>query len=206
MNKFKVISFYTPGSYEQMANDILLPSLQRLELEFECKKVEDQGSWLANIAHKPTIILNALIENKPKNIVYLDTDAVVQCYPKLFDSIPEECDIAFHVLDHNVWYRTNTNKKEVFNGTIFFRNNDNVLKFVTEWRKKCFSLDTGEHIWFERLVNSTNLKCYYLPIEYSYIFSLPDGKEPYIKVENPVIIHYQASRRFKRKQTAKNRL
>jgi hypothetical protein len=200
-SSFKIVSFYTVGNYyEKVVQEKLIPSLQQLNLEFDIVKVADRGSWLANISYKPSVILETLNKNKSKNIVYLDADASVECYPDLFDVIPEEYDIGFHLLDHSKWYNKKSDKKEVFNGTIFFRNNDKVISFVMEWRKKCFDITIGEHQWFERLINKTNIvKCYHLPLEYSYIFSLPGNRKPFIKVEKPVIVHYQASRNIKRK-------
>jgi len=197
-----VSAFYTRDtSYKDVAEKYLLPSLARLGIHCDLSVVEDRGSWLANIAHKPEVIEKTLNRYKPAgvNVVYLDVDASVEAYPGLFGVIPKEHDIAFHLLDRVAWYglKNAAVSKEYFNGTIFFRNNEKARAFVSGWKEKCKDYKTWEPTWFKQIIESTDIKCFDLPLSYAYIASLPDGSRPRVQVEYVHIKHHQASRKYR---------
>jgi len=195
------VAFYTGNTpYETVANTYLLPSLQKFNLTSRISIVQDCGSWLKNIAYKPRFIMDTLREYPGKTVVYLDVDARVEQMPVLFEHIPAEFDISFHTLDHDSWYGKTGGRKEVYNGTIWLRNNPAVQIFVQRWIEYCVNEKIGEHCWFEQLINEDQtLKKYPLPLEYAYITSLPDGQPPLVYVEKPVITQWQVSRTYRKK-------
>ncbi|MCK5161619.1 MAG: hypothetical protein KAQ99_08615 [Candidatus Aureabacteria bacterium] len=198
-----VTAFYTrdkPGapSYKKVAEKYLLPSLAKLGIHCDLQIVENRGSWLANIAHKPEVIEKALNAYKSVdvNVVYIDVDAVVELYPSLFDCIDEKYYIAAHRLDRIAWYGLQNScvKPELFNGTIFLRNNQKTRDFVADWKERCKDVEVWEPTHFKKAIENTGIKCFDLPLSYAYIYSLPDGSKPLIELEHVYIRHHQASR------------
>lgn len=193
-------SFTTKDTpYEIELLEHLLPSLKKLELPYHIEYLVSQGSWLKNVAMKPLAILNTMKKFLDKNIVFLDVDAEVKSYPELFDEIPSEYDIAVHALDWNTWYQNASNTKEVLSGTVWIRNTEKMRDFVADWYEGALK----DCIWEQKkleelLLQRKEIVVYPLPLEYVYISSLPDGREPFVKIENPIIVHYAASRRYKR--------
>lgn len=201
MRPWRLVAFYTSDNvYGRVYEERLGTSIKTLpNIDHKVYQVNSRGSWLGNIALKPEILQTALSENE-KDILYVDSDAMIQSYPELIDSIPQEYDVAFHTLDHKTWYNAPGGRKEVFNGTLFLRNNSKVTAFVKEWLNACITIPRlGEHYHFERLIteNKHGLRVFELPLSYAYIASLPSGKPPHVKVDNPVIVHYQASRKYR---------
>lgn len=196
------IAFYTQGTpYETVINEYLLPSIRKHSLHSRICAVPDRGSWIGNIAYKPRLIADTFREYPDKIVVYLDADARIEEVPVLFGQIPEEYDIAFHMIDHDSWYGKRTGETEVYNGTIWLRNNPRVQDFVQRWIDACKNERIGEHKWFEQLIkNDKILNKYPLPLEYAYIVSLPDGRPPLVKIDNPVITHHQVSRKLRYKK------
>lgn len=206
-NKFTIGTFYTIDTpYEQVFKDYLLPSVMNLFYEYEVKwkvsAIENKGSWNKNVAQKPLVILKMLEEmnniyNNDKALVFLDADSSVDKYPRLFNEIPNDVDIALHYLDWATWYQNGINRKELLTGTMFFRNNQKVRDLVKEWYEQALKTDVWEQQVLERLLPKTDLVVYELPVEYCYIKSMPNGSAPHVKCE-PVISHNQVSRKLKR--------
>ena len=196
------IAFYTKDSpYEQIAKEKLIPSLERFNLNYEIIQTESQGNWYKNVAEKPKIILDYLVEYPFQyNVVILDVDAIIEKEPILFNEIPDKYDIAFHYLDWSIWYRyQNCNIKELLTGTMLFRNRPQVRELCKEWYSQAKETQQWEQKVLERIIGNYNLKIFELPIEYIYINTLPNGSKPRISDENVVIRHFQASRTWKRK-------
>lgn len=189
------ISFYTEGNYEKIANEHLLPTLKRWSLPFNVEKVINQCNWYKNSAYKATFILEMLKKHK-KDVVFIDCDAKIQEFPVLFYEIPEEIDIACHILDlwmfwHN---RTDRAKFDLLSGTMLFSYNQKVLDFTKEYAKRC-KQETNpfdQKILQEIVEKDKELKLYNLPASYCVI-TKEDGTVPEY-IGNPVIQHYQASR------------
>jgi hypothetical protein len=205
MKNWKLVSFCTAdNAYKKIHEDHLLKSVSRLDgtgIEHKPYYIASRGSWLNNIALKPEVIKMAMAESN-QNIFYLDADAELRRYPTLIDDIPLQADFAFHILDHKTWYGVESDRKEIFNGTLYLRNNNKVRLFINEWIQACKAMPRlGEHYHFEQIIlkRPDLYKVYELPIEYAYITSLPDGRLPLVKVADPVVCHYQASREWRKK-------
>ena len=200
INNWIIVAFATSDTpYEFELSTKLLPSLEKLSLPHHIEIIENQGSWLKNVAMKPLVILRAMEKYPASNIISLDADSEVLQYPTLFNNIPEQYDIALHILDWDSWYGYTNHVKEILSGTVWIKNNDKMKNVVKLWYDKSIENCVWEQKILEAVLEEQKINIYPLPLEYCYILSLPDGKPPKIQLENPVIVHYQKSRIYKRK-------
>jgi len=202
MRPFTIYSFYTEESpYQEITNKYLIASINKLEkrIPLEIIKAQNFHHWGKNVAQKPFIILQ-LLDEKKDNIVFVDADATIEQYPQLFHDIPEEYDIACHILDWDTWYKNKSHVKELLTGTMYFRNREKVKSLCREWYIKAEDGSGWEQTILEGILEKRkDIKIFELPISYCYIKTLPTGKEPHVKIENPVIVHHQVSRNLKRR-------
>jgi len=176
-----------------------MSSLVDKGIKTDIRGINSLGSWRANTSYKPTFIKQMLETHKDCNIVFVDADAEVLCYPELFDNIPEEYNIAAHILDKDTWYNQKFEKpKELLSGTLFIRNVYKSYDLVDKWITSCKNhpLDWEQAV-LQRTLLRTNTPIYELPLSYCFIKTLPNGQEPTVKIEQPVIIHNQVSRKLK---------
>ena len=176
----KFISYYN-YKYKNEASK-LRQSLETLGLNYHVAGIEDQGSWDANTHYKP-IFIKQQIQNQSA-VVWLDSDCMVLQEPKLFFQI--DCDVAFHRFKG----------KELLSGTVFFKNTVKTVELLDRWieinkeNPEIFdqkNLDTA-------IKSISDISIIELPPEYCFIFDL--SKDYYPRV-NPIIEHYQASRKFR---------
>ena len=203
MNNWKIGAFYSEKTpYKEMIEKYLKSSCELLSLEKKLivTKTTNYGNWYSNVAEKPNTILKTFSFLKEKeDLVFLDADSRIESYPKIFDEIPEEYDIAFHTLDWNVWYGYNHTKpiKELLTGTMFLRQNKKVIELCKEWYEVARKTREWEQKVLQRVIKNHDLKIFDLPIEYCYMDSLPGDRKPIVKVK-PIIKHFQMSRKYKR--------
>lgn len=197
-----ICSFYTEGKYEEIINTYLRPSIKKLGLEsiYYDIRIPNTGNWQKNVANKPECILQFL-GNFKEDIIFLDADAEIKQYPVLFEELTNsEYDLSFHLLDRSLWYRVTCSPKfSLLSGTLYLKNNEKIKNLVRTWKDKSLSSSDWEQKVLQKLLPKFELNIFHLPLEYCYIKSLPNGKDPYIKIEQPVIVHNQVSRRFKHK-------
>jgi hypothetical protein len=176
---FIVVAFYTKGTpYEEEINN-LRTSIKRLGLKSYIKGIDNRGEWVENAGAKPEIILEATMNNPGKNILYVDADAVIHKIPDF--SILGDADIGLHYKDG----------KELLSGTIMLRNNKETHHLLREWIEEQFKHPrTWDQKTLVTVLKRLNVVVKDLPREYCQIFDTMRGP-------NPVIEHFQASRRFK---------
>ena len=97
-------AYFTLGTpYQQIANEKIIPSLEKWELPHVVKGVTNLGSWHKNTAYKPKFILEMM--ELGENIVLLDVDCTIEKEPTLFLELEEsDYDIAYHTLEWKSWY------------------------------------------------------------------------------------------------------
>ena len=123
-DSFIVCCFYT-DSYRSHALN-LKESLDKFNLNYYFKEVEDAGYWEANTRIKPHFILECLKKFPNKNILYLDADALVKKPLDYFNTI--DADVALYKakglpgMSHNY-----------LAGTMFFSNTANTMALVEQW-------------------------------------------------------------------------
>jgi len=198
-----IVSWYTLNTpYKEVLDTYLLPSLTKFELPYKIYPMQASKNWVQNTNLKSLVIGKALEEIK-SDILVLDADCKINCYPTLLDEIPIEFDAGFFYLDWNKWYNNGTSKKELCSGTLFFRNRLKIKKLIQDW-KELTTKNNGKLVdqRFLELALKLNpdLKIFDLPISYCWISSMPDGSEPKaVRPENVIIEHYQSSRQLRNK-------
>jgi len=198
MRPFSIYAFVTQDSpYQEVAEQYIIPSAKKLNLEVKILKAPNYHAWGKNVAQKP-LMISKLLEEGIDNIVFLDCDATIDSYPQLFHDIPDEYDIAFHTLHWNTWYnRPKDTTTELLSGTLFLRNRPIVKKLVNEWYEKASDGSIWEQRILEKIISNYDLKTYDLPLSYCFINVMPNGKEPYVKCDNVIFRHHQVSRIYK---------
>lgn len=187
---FIIIGYYTKNTlYEEKAK-VLRVSLERFNIPHYLKAVDDQGTWQKNTSYKPTFIREAMDLYHPAAVVYVDVDAEFFGYPQLFeDLVATQVDVAVHLFDRSC-YKKSAHGFEVLSGTVFLSNSEQARKIVDDWEKECHD---NPGIWDQKMLEKVlNGQFYSLPGEYCKIFDRMDD------IVNPIIVHYQASREFRR--------
>lgn len=198
-----IISYVTLNtSYVDVLNEKLLPSLIKWNLAHEIVYIESKGSWAANTAMKSQIIKDMLLKYR-QPICFIDADATIEHYPTLLFNIPQEYDISFHYLNwyghwRNDW--NNLSRMELLSGTMIWNYNEKTLALLDTWIEQ---VNKNINIWeqkvLEQIVKSkSDLKIYPLPAEYCCVVKADYTIPSYIK--EPIIIHWQASREYKRRK------
>jgi hypothetical protein len=196
IHNFIIVSYFTVGTpYATVAHDYLIPTLEMARINCDVRGVISQGSWIKNTSFKSTFVRQMLDKHPNFDIVFVDCDAEVVRFPFLFMNIPDEFDIAVHYLDRGSWYDNGNTGKELLSGTIYFRNNENARRIVDNWVEESKSQNEWDQKVLQRVLE--NEKVFDLPLEYCYIKNLPDGREPLVKVLEPVIVHNQVSRKLR---------
>lgn len=182
-----VCAYYTVDTgYEEEAQK-LITSLNTFHLPMDVVGIPSQGSWEINTHYKPYFIEAMLLKHPGKDVLYLDADAIIKQYPLLFDHV-----------DFDVGYAMR-NDQELLGGTLYFANNARVMALVQRWKHWC---KTQLNIWDQILLQilledgcaDLNLKLRQLPPTYCQIYDLMK------EAGDPVIEHFQASRRLKKKR------
>lgn len=200
MERVIIISYYTPGAYEKVINTRLRPSLEKWGLKHYIEKVEDKGDWYRNTSYKSKFVQKCLKKFK-EDVVFLDSDATIEEFPELLYNIPENVDVSMHRLDWIRFWRGKTggNNFHMLSGTMFMRYNRNVLEVVEDWVEQCDNaIGTWEQKILQQILEETTAVNFMdLPASYCAIVKT-DGTVPEY-VGKPVILHWQASRKYKTK-------
>lgn len=194
--KFKIISFYTIGTGYENEIKSLIQSLDKLNVPYDIRWINDLGNWEDNAKQKPVFIRNMLNIADEQALVWLDADSVVLSYPDIFNHI--NTDAAFY------FRTTGANAKrlggyELITATMYFANNDRARVLLDMWIAEETKISQPEQCLIEqralqRIINQWQAQHHgtitYLPQSYCRIF---DALE-----DDRVILQNQASRKFRR--------
>lgn len=178
-----VIGYYTVNTpYENEAIDFR-ENLESYGIEYKLYPVEAKGSWVLNCGIKPTVILNALEEFKD-NILYTDVDSRFVRQPPFEDiekDIPGFClSTPWHV-------------EELLSGTLYFPNNDLSRNILNHW------IEVQEKYpgnWDQQNLQAIVHNYDYFRLHEDWVKIFDNEK---MNSLDPIIKHYQASRRYKGK-------
>jgi tetratricopeptide (TPR) repeat protein len=180
-NDIIYVSMFTSGTpYEQEVKKLQL-SMDKFGLPYEIVGLRNKGSWEKNTQMKPQVI-KSVMDKYNRDIVWVDADAEFVDKPELFYKL--DCDIAFHHLKE--W-------DEKMTGTMYFKNSIMSREILNNWIHENDSNNLPDGPNFQKIMQvQRGLKIIDLPIEYINIIDIK-----FLQCEKPVIIHHQASRRFK---------
>lgn len=185
---FVVVAYFTLGTLYEIEAKRLIASLMRFNLSYHIQPIEDKGSWYLNTQYKPIFLKEMLDKFPGKSIVYVDADAEFCRSPDLFNNLHARPDvnIGVHLLDHKK--RGRLANFEMLSGTIYLKNNKVVQDILSEWESKC---SQGGQLWDQTALCEVlkTVPFQVLPEEYCMIFDYMSD------IKNPVIKHYQASRK-----------
>jgi len=166
-------------------------------VEYEIVGVPSQGSWELNCAYKPFFLME-MLKRLQKPLLWVDADAVFVRTPRWVGIF--EADIAVRI---NASLSDDHDSK-VASGTIFVNHTEGARKVLGAWQRETSRLlcDPERKVEFWDQISLRNVllkekeaKIAPLPLEYIKIFDHPlDAQE----IPDPVIVHYQASRRLKK--------
>ncbi|MHA1592739.1 MAG: hypothetical protein ACTSUP_09740 [Candidatus Heimdallarchaeaceae archaeon] len=202
-----IISHYTKNTPYEKEVKRLRASLEKFDLDHEIEGINSLGSWRANSNYCAWQIQKMLKKYYPRPVLRVDADAVFQQYPSLLEKKNFNPDVAAVI-----WYQYRTGG-ELLGGTLYFANNERTTRVVDNWVNLCKSLPHKRNpdllqaiiwqeipsfqmkkIWPEEKKSfSEGITFEKLPLEYCKIFDTMRKQVP-----NPVIEHFQASRRFRR--------
>ncbi len=192
--KFIVVGYYTLGTFYEDMSRVFISSLKKYEVSYYVEGIKSLGNWNKNTNYKPTFVKNMMKKFPKHNIVYIDCDAVLLSYPKLFEGIDDN--IAVYVFDKSLHKKDGCKGTEILSGTIFLQNTEEVYKIVEQWESMCQKRQKQyDQKSLEMVIGSNFFK---LPPEYCVIFDLM------CHIKNPIIVHYQASRQVRRKGGIEN--
>ena len=189
-----VVGYYTMGTPYQEEAKGLINSCKKLGLNHDITGVRNLGNWQANTKIKAGFMLSMLEKHPDKRLLYVDCDAVINSMPVIFENY--SADIAVRRQDFG-W-----KKDECLSGTIYMENNERTRQLCNRWiamnktqqGNKLEQWNLGEIITDMSAKNGLVFKN--LPAEYTFIFDIMKKIYP---TAIPVIEHFQASRRFKKK-------
>jgi hypothetical protein len=198
MNPIRFISSYTVNTiYEKIIKDSLIPSLEKFNLPYHIFAVDSLGSWKINSRQRPLRIKEAMLMYPGENIVWIDADARVLQNPEVLFHIPDSCHIGINYMKWSEHYGNTVEKIELLDGTSYYKNSEEMLKFCDEWIERAVNQNRNHRRVLDQMINekiNENLNIVLIPREYCYIVTQPNGSEPAVPISNPVIAHFQASR------------
>lgn len=196
---YQVISFFTKdtGYEEEIKN--LERSLQQLRIPYHFFGYPETGSWRGNLNYKSQCILEAMDMFPDKDIVFLDSDAIVRRDPVLFDQLSRS-----HAYDLSAHFYQYSDKSggalELLSGTLWIANNETCRTLVRRWHEIGLKRDDVKHQQCLRLAKreliaeGLAIRVNRHPFAYTCIFDYPAARQCV-----PVIEHFQASRRLRHK-------
>jgi hypothetical protein len=191
-----IVAYYTINTpYEDEAKK-LIKSLDALNLNYDVIGVPNLGNWQANTRFKAKFMEDMLNKHQGKNLLYVDSDAIVHSKPLLFENYT--ADVAVR------WQDFRWRQNECLSGTIFMANNNKTRELCQRWQR--VNLNEGPTAttfeqWnlgsvIKEMEAEGNLITENLPPEYTMIFDSMRAIYPDVI---PVIEHFQASRKLKNK-------
>ena len=191
-----IVAYYTLKTpYEDEAKK-LIRSLNKLSLNHDVVGVTNLGNWQANTRFKAKFMEDMLNKHQGKNLLYVDSDAIVHSRPILFQDY--KADIAVR------WQDFRWRKNECLSGTIFMANNERTRELCRRWQR--ININEGPNAttfeqWnlgsvIQEMESEGKIITKNLPPEYTMIFDSMRSMYPNIV---PVIEHFQASRKLKNK-------
>jgi hypothetical protein len=197
---WRAVTFYTSGTgYEEEVKK-LRASAKDLNVPLDEYAFPPLDDWRKNLNYKSHCILQAMRANPKSDIVFIDADAIIRSWPRLFDDLsgpPRLHDIAAHFFQ---WRESS--KVELLSGTLWIANTVKMRDLIETWDKMGREHPEIRHqVCLQMILDlRKDILVFHLPIEYTCIFDAPSRKG-----KAAVIEHFQASRKYRRRMIAPKR-
>ncbi|HEY2810207.1 MAG TPA: putative nucleotide-diphospho-sugar transferase [Rhabdochlamydiaceae bacterium] len=195
-NQTLVISYYTQNTPYESEAERLRASCAKFAIEARIEPLSSLGSWEKNCAQKASFIATKLKDlNRP--LLWVDADAAFLQPPNF--SLFSHCDFSARINE----FLPKTHESRVCSGTLFVRPCERGIALVKDWVEECQRAlnEAGRcmEVWDQialrkALDRHPDLSFMPMPLEYVKIF---DSDDLFVREEEVVIEHYQASRRLK---------
>lgn len=190
----RVVSFYTPSYRAEAAR--LISSLRRLGLPSTVLGVADQGDWHANTHLKP-IFLRRMLEIAGEPVLWVDADAVVWQEPEFFLRLEQRSEPP----DLSCFYGTTPDGREVLlSGTLWLNRTPACLQVLERWiAANAEAPSEWDQVTLQQVLARPDCDAVVEPCasEYCYVFDVHRASYGLEGVPQPIIEHFQASRRLK---------
>lgn len=196
MNQIKFISFFT-GHYAWDAEQLKKSLFKSGVTNYSIDHLQCNGIWETNTQMKAPFILEKLKETS--SVVWTDADSRVLRYPEFFDTITTDVGLFFLESDweipkHSIIKNVNSYLQS---GTMFFRNTPKVINLLERWVELNKEDPKQWDQWtLQFALQESDVTITQLPPEYIFI---EGSSSPVYENIKPIILHTQASRRFKSK-------
>jgi hypothetical protein len=188
------VSYYTKDTGYEKEVVRFRDSIWKHFLRNEIKAIDDLGTWIQNVQYKANFLKEMLLKHPGRPVVWVDCDAEIKSDPILFNNIRESFACHFRKRTHRTQYIDE--QGELLSGTLYFKNNKKSLKLINLWIEEN---ERAPNMWdqqtLRRAWNRWDGSTCKLPAEYCCIFDSPERR-----VKEPVIEHFQASRRYKKRK------
>jgi hypothetical protein len=194
-----IVSYYTKETVYQLEVQNLLASCDKWNLRHCVESIPSFGSWERNCAYKPMFLLQKLHQFR-EPIFWVDADAVFFKKPEILPTV-FQADIALRI---NAEY-PDDHPSKIMSGSLYVNATLEAERVLKSWAKECLEQlsdpQRTEELWDQIVLrdvlkkNIAEAKIDSLPLAYTRIMGHPLDEKTGVE---PVIAHYQASRRFKK--------
>ena len=195
------VSYYTDNKPYNVYYKNLENSLIKFNLLYEIVKKTPESlgyNWASRTNYKPILIQEMMIKHPDKKICWVDCDSIIVQYPTEILNNNNNYDISsmFHTVTDTTDY------KQVSNGLILVKNNENGKLFVKKWIEKtkeyaerCRYNEQDTFFDTYKEINNINYGSLSL-LKYCWYATNPTGDKIMTSelFEHVVIVQFQASR------------
>ena len=189
---------YTTNEYYRKLSERLEKSLTKFGLTYHIERIQHPGTWHKAVSLKPAFIRKMVEETTLEGVLYLDADAEV--VEPLDFRFFDKYDISFLEFERAPISHSGI---EFLTGTMLFRKNEQTLALLKDWEEKTklFGIsptpeqDSMKMIFQERKHQDVK----WVNLDPSWVYIYDDWPKIY-KDLKPSIIHYQASRDYRKQE------
>ncbi|MFA4908561.1 MAG: hypothetical protein WC583_02790 [Candidatus Omnitrophota bacterium] len=199
MSGWQAVSFITTGTGYAKEAQNLVASASALDVPLHVYEYPPTGTWRGNLNYKSACIRRAFDDYPDQDIVFVDADAIFRKWPVLFDELS-----ASHAFDLSACFFSYTprsgERDELLSGTLWIQNGDTGRALVKRWHETGIRRPDVRHQMCLKLAiadlgkEGVPVRVNRHPFAYTCIFDYRAAR----KGQDPVIEHFQASRRLRR--------